>query len=420
MALLPSHGGVGGGTRVLVQGDNFQNSSALACTFGSDSVTKATFVSGNQIVCLSPPWDSISPASVHVEVTINGQDYSQSLQKFQYRPAPAIDSIWPNGGPTVGSTEVLITGRNYRDEVQLACSFDGITTEGTYIDNQTLSCHSPPHLPGFVSFRVVGNAYAGDASYQSDPMEFFYYHPPSIAFTTHRRGSALGGTPVIFTGTNLFNSTALRCRFGKNEVRGTFISGRNVLCISPPSNDNSKISTVPVVVSLNGKDFSPQNGVAHEYHRESLPGHYSGPSSIEWNTPAPNGTYAEAGSVNFTLCDPGRFQPKEGQSSCLTCPVGFICPDFGLSKPVLCPAGSLCDRTGLVEPSALCPRGHWCGPGVKAHKYSMLMDRNEDRGILSAVHRLWKKTIITRSRNRPKFSSSYLLDPPLSLYIELS
>ena len=362
--------------------------------FGPDSVTNATFLSRNQILCVSPPWDSISPASVLLEVTINGQDYSQSLQKFEYRPKPITDSIWPNGGPTIGSTEVFITGSHFLDEVQLACSYDGITAAGTYIDNRTLSCRSPPHLPGIVSFRVIGDVYAGgDPSYQSDPMEFLYYNPSSVAFTIPRRGSALGGTPVILTGTNLFNTTALRCRFGKNEVRGTFISDRNVLCVSPPSNDNSKVLAVPVTVSLNDKDFSPENGVEYEYHRDSLPGHYSGQSSIDWNTPAPNGTYAEAGSVNFTLCDPGDFQPKAGQSSCLTCPVGFFCPDFGLNKPVLCPSGGVCDRTGLVAPSALCPRGHWCGLGTKTYKYNALLDGNEDLGILKAVHRLWKKSI---------------------------
>lgn len=392
-ALVPSHGGVEGGTQVLVQGNYFQDSSRLACMFGSESITKATFISRNQVLCVSPPWKSFVSASVNKEVTSNGQDYSQSLQKFEYRPKPVIDSIWPNGGPTIGSTEVFITGLYYQDEVQLACSFDGITTEGTYIDNRTLSCHSPPHLPGIVSFRVIGDVYAGDTSYQSDPMEFLYYNPPSIASTTPRRGSALGGTPIILTGTNLFNTTALRCRFGKNEVRGMFISDRNALCISPPSNDNSAILAVPVTVSLNGEDFSPENGVAYEYHSGSLAGHYSGPSSIEWNTPAPNGTYAEAGSVNFTLCDPGGFQPKTGQSSCLTCPIGFTCPDFGLSKPVLCPAGEVCDRTGLSAPSALCPRGHWCGAGVKTYEYNTLMDKNEDKGILQAVHRLWKKSI---------------------------
>jgi len=364
-ALVPSHGGVRGGTRILVEGDHFKNSVELACMFGADSLAPATFVSRNQIICMSPPWSSLSPASVNLEVTLNGQDFSQSLQKFEYRPAPVIDSIWPNGGPTIGSTEVFVTGSLYHDEVQLGCSFDGITIEGTFVDNRTLSCHSPPHLPELVSFRVVGDVFAGDASYQSDAMEFLYYNPPSIASTTPRRGSALEAMPVILTGTNLFNTTALRCRFGQNEVRGTFISGQNVLCMSPPSTDNSRILAVPVTVSLNGNDFSPENGVTYEYHRDSLPGHYSGPSSIEWNTPAPNGTFSEAGSVNFTLCDPGGFQPKEGQSSCLTCPIGFICPDFGLSKPVVCPAGGLCDRTGLVAPSALCPRGHWCGTGCR-------------------------------------------------------
>ena len=60
---------------------------------------------------------------------------------------------------------------------------------------------------------------------------------------------------------------------------------------------------------------------------------------------------------------------------------------------MLCPVGGLCDRTGLVAPSALCPRGHWCGAGVKTPKYNTLLDREEDLGILSAVYGLWKKSI---------------------------
>eukprot|EP00126_Sphaerothecum_destruens_P011155 Sdes_comp20866_c0_seq2m17764 len=69
-----------GGTFVQVHGTGFQNIQTLSCKFGSISVP-ASFHSATLITCSAPPH---SPGVVAVEVSLNGNQFTNSLVFFTY------------------------------------------------------------------------------------------------------------------------------------------------------------------------------------------------------------------------------------------------------------------------------------------------------------------------------------------------
>ena len=60
---------------------------------------------------------------VALEVTQNGQDYSDSRVVFEYLPVAQVTSLEPRHGPVYGGTEVLVRGRFFRNSSLLTCQF---------------------------------------------------------------------------------------------------------------------------------------------------------------------------------------------------------------------------------------------------------------------------------------------------------
>lgn len=198
---------------------------------------------------------------------------------------------------------------------------------------------------------------------------------------------SIGDQTIFVVGKNFVNVSSLTCQFGGlNGAKGIFISSEIMACQLPSVLQKA---TVDARVSLNNIDFSDATSNSIFLYEDGCrKGYYRGSSSLSC-TPAPNGTMIpNKNSFNFTLCKPGTFSPKQTQTQCIVCPVAFFCPDFGLSKPVICTAGSVCDRTGLVEPSSLCPPGHFCLSGTKTvDPFSFLNNsrwkRNESTGVFT-------------------------------------
>ena len=417
-SIYPSRGGNLGGTSVLIDGNGFRNASSLKCRFGEMDPVQATFVSGYQLLCKSPPLlPSGASGLVNVEVTSNGVDYSSSFRRFEYRIPPSIESIWPRSGEAIrGGTKVHVRGSFFFDQTHLGCSFGDTLVRGTYINNSMLTCVSPSRPPGTSSFQVVGNVGTGDELYFSEAKEFLFYEPPSVLSIYPTYGSAQGGTLVFIRGSNFFNTSSLTCRFGDLNSRGSFIGNTSIICMTPSTTGGNK--EVSLSISLNGLDFTRENlRSRYRFKNGCEAGHYCGSVSSSFQTPAPNGTYSSSNAVNFTLCSPGTFQPKIGQSKCLSCPVGFICPDFGLSKPVVCPAGRVCSETSLASPKLLCPRGHWCPHGTKTSSITSMVKSpgwmiNNETGVLWTQMNQSSWQVI--KREPPAVGSKQIEYPPRS------
>lgn len=121
----------------MILGENFRQSSRLACRFGLAEVdprvtVPATFLNTSAVLCISPP-TLTSPAhplraAVAVEVTNNAavggraapwSTFSRSGVSFQYEVAPEIESVVPHLGPASGNFSVRVAGGPFPDTPEL-------------------------------------------------------------------------------------------------------------------------------------------------------------------------------------------------------------------------------------------------------------------------------------------------------------
>lgn len=319
--LNPSMGTDGGGTVVLVGGENFLNTTSAACMFGAIAVP-AKFISNQAVLCTAPPH---LPGAVLVSLTFNGADSSMSGALFTYYPQANVVSVWPVlGSAANGGTIVTIHGDGFRNSAELVCKFGNIVgTEATWLSSTELLCRTPPHRPGLVIVRVANNG----ADFSLTASEFLYIDDPSLEDVRPAKVLETGQVPVMLKGSNFMNTTTLACRFGSAVVRASFIAHWLVVCMAPSHSAqlrlHRKFGSFSVELSVNGIDYT-DSGQAIEYIQASPEGHYA----QDWvSSLSPNGTYsAEGGGGNFTLCHPGSFQTSSGAWRCLLCPVGFMCP----------------------------------------------------------------------------------------------
>ena len=81
----------------------------LRCRFGTEEVA-ARWLSGQMAECLSPPSHA---QHVSMQVTSNGQRFSNGELLLEYRQAMELTYLHPVFGSSVGMSEVAVYGKNF-------------------------------------------------------------------------------------------------------------------------------------------------------------------------------------------------------------------------------------------------------------------------------------------------------------------
>jgi hypothetical protein len=354
------------GTAVTIYGAGWVNTTLLTCRFGALHVP-ATFISSTRLTCEAPPlrFDSTlkagnahqshvndhgpgappapntgspmtwMPLTAHrnrvpdpwhgsvrlfplahyhplflsklvaVEVSANGQDFTDSGTTFLYQADARVLKIQPRTGHGTGLTPLFLQGEYFVNSTFLACRFGSLRARARFISPNLILCFTPPRAALL----------------------------PAHGLKRHdRRGrpeSAVGpGTGITGPG-------------------GTVEAG-----------------SVYVEVTNNGVDFTTDHRI-FTYLPPCPTGSYCPEKDLTATYVCPRGTYCPGmGNANFTLCPQGTYQPNRGASGCLRCPMGYICPDEGMPVPRICPAGYVCDVTGIERAEQPCPEGHFCLEGT--------------------------------------------------------
>ena len=356
LSLKPFSGPSFGGTEVVVTGlgFTFHNGSLRGplCSFGG-IFSVATVINSSALSCFAPRH---SAASVPVEVSLNGQDFSSSGILFEF-DSFIITRVAPVLGAWTGGTDVLVELDLIPTAGVLFCRFGNLSpVPAARMGVAALQCKSPSHPIGLAKLALVSL----DHELSESTWEFEYILEPEVYMVNPQRGMASTRTPVYVTGAHFVNSTSLLCTFGNVRTNATFISNSTVLCATPFLTDIiSDHMTVPVRVTVNGLDFS-STAAMFEYHICPFGSYCFGSQII----PCPAGAFCDGSGSNVTLCLPGTYQPKTASSHCTPCPIGYFCPTKGMTEPAICPAGLVCSLSGLSYPDAVCPSGHFCPPGV--------------------------------------------------------
>lgn len=218
-----------------------------------------------------------SGATVPVEVTLNGQDWTSDGTPYAYVPLAEVLSLTPPRGPLQGGTEVLIAGANFQQSALLACRFGGIPVPvSAWLDSQRIICVAPAQtLAGPVAVEVsntgvphwatssatdlpVGYNASIDDSWSKSGVMYTYNAPVEIISVVPHLGPTSGNFSVIITGGPFpLDSTGLiagdlRCKFGTAAVLAVALSGTQIQCYAPPQLPGQYV----LEVSLNDQDYT--------------------------------------------------------------------------------------------------------------------------------------------------------------------
>lgn len=259
LGVSPNIGPLGGGTVVLVSGSGIgeaANGGKLSCRFGR-IVVSATLTGAGGALCVAPPSLALGPSSL--ELSSNGVDFSSDGWMFYYSPDITVASGWPLFGPESGETSVTIMGTGFTNTRALVCEFGSVGTivRANWVDSTTISCLSPPHMPGTASLRLSVNG----QQFLETGLVFKYLMESTVRAITPSFGSSQGGTLVQVTGAGFVNSTSLSCRLAGRRLPAVFHSSGSLHCTSPQS--ASSVS-LPLEVSNNGIDFT-SSGVLYTF-----------------------------------------------------------------------------------------------------------------------------------------------------------
>ena len=265
-SLYPKRGPESGGTTLMIGGTGFYNSVVMSCVFfdthddpsatSSRVESVATWISSSSLTCVSP---SHRPSTMRVAVTSNGQQYTTDELYFEYHSRIGITSLSPSRGSLHGGTEVFLSGSGFINSTRLSCRFGETITLATYV-NETLTMCSAPAVPSEHSaFVQVSN---NGIDFSSTGKAFQFLKEVVVTGLSPRSGPSVGGTKILFSGSNFQDNESLKCHFTSGQYTSStvakFVSHNAVTCSSP----RSIVGPVDVSVS---RDFVSLQGTASTF-----------------------------------------------------------------------------------------------------------------------------------------------------------
>ncbi len=234
----------GGQTGVVITGTNL--STATGVTFGGTAAT-ITNATTTTVTVTTP---AHAAGAVDVAVTTPGGSATLTAG-FTYLPAPAINSVTPNAGPTTGGqTGVIINGTNIGGATSV--TFGGTAATITNNTATDITVTTPAHAAGTIS--VVVTVPAGSVTATN---AYRYAAPPAISSLSPTSGPAGGGQSVTINGTNLSLVTSVT--FGGVAATIGTNSGIAVSVTTPVH----AAGAVDVVVTNAGGTVTSTNGYTY-------------------------------------------------------------------------------------------------------------------------------------------------------------
>ena len=257
----PSIGPKGGNTSVIVNGNNFNNTSNIKCKFGS-KVVPGTFLSTYNVSCLTPFADN--PGPVDLSISLGDDNFGNAI-RYTYYAIAQIGSISPTCGPRTGYTQITVTGTNFASYTpgKVKCIFGGIEqTDATIISDTEIRCDSPDiHLKNyqqtFFNFSVSLNG--NDQSTAAIMPQFAFYDFHTLTDMNPKFGPLEGSTQSYVYGSGFAQKGVcnVTVRFGASEVSVVSYNDTIILVNSP---EVGNPGTSIVQVSLNGQQFTDYAG----------------------------------------------------------------------------------------------------------------------------------------------------------------
>lgn len=281
LAVTPRVGSTRGGTTAIVTGHGFVESSKLACRLSTPSGdatydVPAQLQTMTSIACLIPP--VATAGTLLLDVTNNGQQFSDTAVTFKIIEVPLITSLSPVTGTVGGGTTLSLAGTGLSPHEKLVCNFlfvDAgvmVPTQGSVASPFAATCTTPPvpptvldgildsgMMPSLVTITANITIHLNGVDFNAAegvaPWTFAFHHPVELTAVSPVAGSVAGGTTVTIMSTGVPNTQSLRCKFGDELVPATWLTASALQCVSPPAPQHVA-GTVDLSVSLNSAEAS--------------------------------------------------------------------------------------------------------------------------------------------------------------------
>ena len=259
----PNLGPFSGGTRVLIKGQNFQNSSFMVCKFGYYDVTKATFLSPKEVTCSSPEQmvERIHP--VPVGFSTNGVDFIYCKKNFVYAPLPKIHKIFPSSGVFGSAIKVTLSGENLMIEgSQVLVSFGDMIVGAQHMNETQVSFAIPSISGDYYGTEVPVEISTNGGSDFSTSGKTFQFEVSTYIESIHPTiGSTVGKDKVQVSGAGFKPHLNIVCRFGTKIVSARVLSLSELECRSPSADIPGPVA---FDISSNGFNWT-DSGVQYTY-----------------------------------------------------------------------------------------------------------------------------------------------------------
>lgn len=254
---------------ITVTGQGFLNLPTLACRFGlTNGSQPAEFISSEHIRCHTP--SESEPGTVHLEVTLNGVDYTAQEVRHTFLPMASLSGVNPDVGLVDGGASIFLEGSGFEavgrgEGMRVTCRWtmpgldprEELTTRAMVLSDTMLTCLSPPagqdggiaHISVFANDVNVADGDGGGVS----ALTFEYKARAKMTKLVPTHGWSSGGTRINVTGEGFTNDGNLTCRFhaehpgratsayaadagahaGVVDVPAKFMSASEVHCLTP-------------------------------------------------------------------------------------------------------------------------------------------------------------------------------------------
>jgi large repetitive protein len=227
-SITPASGTRSGGTTVTITGTGF--SSASTVSFGGTAGTAVTFVNTTRLTVRSPARATGGTVDLTV-TTVGGTSVISPADQFTYTGiAPAVTSLSPSGGSSLGGDTVTITGTGFTSASTV--SFGGTAgTTVTFVNASRLTVISPSSATGgTIDVRVT--TVSGTSAVVAADRFTYSGGAPTITSISPAIGSRSGGTTVTITG-NGFTSASTVSFGGTAGTSVTFVNATRLTARSP-------------------------------------------------------------------------------------------------------------------------------------------------------------------------------------------
>ncbi|MCI0342028.1 MAG: IPT/TIG domain-containing protein [Planctomycetales bacterium] len=222
-AISPTSGPTAGGTAVTLTGTGFLSGATV--TIGGAAATTVTVVSATTITATSPA-GTAGPANV---VVTNVDSQSATLAGgFTYVAPPALSSITPTSGSSLGGTVVTLSGSSFQAGATVLFG-SSLATSVTVTGTTTITCTTPGGT-GTVSVTVTNPD--GQASSLSSAYTYVVAPPPSLSSISPTSGPTSGGQTVTLTGTDF--AAGATVLLGGNLATSVVVTGTTTITCTTP------------------------------------------------------------------------------------------------------------------------------------------------------------------------------------------